>query len=127
MSQTSLHRYPLKRRKTDSFEVADRLSDQPGIGCVPSSPERAQRGDTSVPLNLAHAYDTGQGIRRSKRKALHWYRRALAASEGAAAHNIATVYRDRADTIRAARRFARAVSLASAAAISSSGNFFLQG
>ncbi len=97
---------------TRSFDLADRLADQRryrlAFRVLLSA---AQQGDRSVFMNLAYAYDVGQGIRQSKRKALHWYRQALRAGQSAAAHNIATVHRDRGDTIRAARWFARAVAL----------------
>lgn len=71
----------------------------------------ARKGDHSVFLNLGFAYDAGQGVRRCRRKALHWYRRALdGGDEGAAANNIGTVYRDRGDVLRAMRWFRRAVA-----------------
>jgi TPR repeat protein len=71
----------------------------------------ARRGETSAYVNLGYAYDLGRGVRRSKRKAVYWYRRAVALGDAAAAHNIATVYRDRGDSIRAAAWLQRAVSL----------------
>jgi TPR repeat protein len=71
----------------------------------------ARRGDTTVFLNLGYVYDMGQGIRKSRRKALRWYRRALAAGETTAAHNIGTVYRDRHDVLRAIRWFQLAVDM----------------
>jgi TPR repeat protein len=61
----------------------------------------AQRGDSSVYLNLGVAYDAGRGVRRSKRQALRWYRKAASVGDAAAAHNVATVYRDRGDWLRA--------------------------
>jgi len=71
----------------------------------------ARRGDASVYVNLGVAYDTGRGVRRSKRKAIYWYRRAVALGDESAAHNIATVYRDRGDAIRTAAWLWRAVRL----------------
>ena len=70
-----------------------------------------RKGDDRVFLNLGFAYDLGHGIRKSKTKALYWYRRAFVRGEGVAAHNIATVYRDRGDVIRAVRWLRRAVAL----------------
>jgi hypothetical protein len=62
-------------------------------------------------VNLGHAYDVGQGVRRSKRKALRWYRLAVAQGEAAAANNIGTVYRDRGDLIRSLKWFSRAARM----------------
>ena len=69
----------------------------------------AGAGDTSVFINLGYAYDVGRGVRKSKRRALHWYRQALRSGEGTAAHNIGTVFRDRGETLRAARWFRKAI------------------
>jgi hypothetical protein len=73
----------------------------------------ARRGDASVFLNLGYAYDVGQGVRRSKRQALRWYRASLATSGGSAAHNIGTIYRDQGDAVVAARWFQRAIAAGS--------------
>jgi TPR repeat protein len=75
----------------------------------------AQAGDTAVYLNLGYAYDVGQGTRQSKRKALYWYQRASAKGASSAAHNIATVYRDRGQVLRAIRWLERAVALGDSA------------
>lgn len=61
----------------------------------------AQRADARVYLNLGYAYDVGRGVRRSKRKALRWYRRALEHGEAGAARNIGIVHRDRGAVVKA--------------------------
>jgi len=71
----------------------------------------ARAGDGGAYLNLGYAYDNGLGVRRSKRKAVRWYRRAFEQRDGAAAHNIATIYRDRGDVLRAMRWLHRAADL----------------
>jgi len=78
----------------------------------------ARKGEAEVFLNLGYAYDVGHGIRRCRRRALHWYRRALEsdeASAGSAANNIGTIYRDRDDVLRAAKWFRRAVAAGNSA------------
>ena len=95
-----------------AFDLAHRLADQNRLrDAFRVFLTAARRGDTSVFVNLGYAYDVGRGVRKSKRKALHWYRRALAEGEGAAAHNIGTVYRDRGQRVRAARYFREAIAL----------------
>jgi len=97
---------------TQAFERADRLGDLNRLrDAFRVLLTAARSGDTSVFINLGYAYDMGRGVRKSKRKALHWYRRALAAGEGGAAHNIGTVYRDRGHPVRAARYFREAIAL----------------
>jgi TPR repeat protein len=113
---------------TRAFEIADRMGDQGSLrGAFRVLLAAAQRGDTSVFLNLGYAYDTGRGIRKSKRKALRWYRRALAVGDSSAAHNIGTVYRDRGQTARAARWFRHAVQLGSAGSNLELGQLLLAG
>jgi TPR repeat protein len=70
----------------------------------------ARRRDATIYLNLGYAYDMGLGVRRSKRKALRWYRAALEASPGSAAHNIGTVYRDQGKLIAAARWIQKSIA-----------------
>jgi len=71
----------------------------------------ARRGDATTFINLGHAYDTGCGVRRSKEKALYWYGRAVAKGEGAGAHNIATIFRDRGDIAKTIHWLRRAIEL----------------
>ena len=71
----------------------------------------ARAGDSSVFVNLGVAYDTGRGVRRSKAKAMYWYRCAVRKGEASGAHNLATVYRDRGDVARTILWLQRAIRL----------------
>jgi uncharacterized protein len=76
---------------------------------------QAKTGDSSARLNLGYFYDVGLGTRRNKAQALRWYRLAYRQGSGAAASNIATVYRDEGRPALALAWYRRAVSLAVAA------------
>lgn len=54
----------------------------------------AERGVSSAWVNLGYFYDCGIGVRRNRDRALYWYKRAYRSQSGAAASNIATIYRD---------------------------------
>jgi TPR repeat protein len=71
----------------------------------------ARRRDSSVFVNLGFFYNVGRGVRRSRRKALRWYREAASLGHAAAAHNMATVYRDRGDSLRTIRWLEEAIHL----------------
>ena len=71
----------------------------------------ARVGDSSAFVNLGYAYDTGRGVRRSRAKAVYWYRRAAVEGDASGAHNLATVYRDRGDVLRTIRWLRRAILL----------------
>jgi TPR repeat protein len=112
----------------DSFHLAYRLAERGRYReAFRVLLKAGRRGDTLVFMNLAYAYDVGQGIRQSKRRALHWYRRALASGETSAAHNIATVYRDRHQTARTVRWFRRAIALGDSGSNVDLGQLFLGG
>jgi uncharacterized protein len=55
---------------------------------------QARAGVKSSWLNLGYFFDVGLGTKRNRTKAISWYRRAYRAGDGAAASNIATIYRD---------------------------------
>jgi len=56
--------------------------------------EWALAGDDTAIQNLGLMYDRGEGTRRSRSKAMYWYRRSYRRGSAASATNIATVYRD---------------------------------
>ena len=87
----------------------------------------ARRGEEGAFLTLGYAYDTGRGVRPSKRKAVYWYRRALAAGDSAGAHNIGTVFRDRGNHVAAARWFSRAIALGNTGSNLELGQLLLNG
>jgi TPR repeat protein len=55
---------------------------------------QAYAGDASAWLNLGYLFDLGVGTRRNRRQAMSCYLRAYRSGSGAAASNIATIYRD---------------------------------
>ena len=87
----------------------------------------ARRGDANAFLTLGYAYETGRGTRPSKRKAVRWYKRALAAGDVSAAHNIGTVFRDRGNHVRAARWFMRAIAMGHSGSNLELGQLLLRG
>ncbi len=54
----------------------------------------AEQGAAEAYHMLGYLYDVGRGTRRSKAKAIYWYRKAYANGESASASNLATIYRD---------------------------------
>ncbi len=56
--------------------------------------EAAENGDPSAMYNLAHAYETGQGVPRDISKAIHWYRMSAEGGEKFAQRHLGLRYRD---------------------------------
>lgn len=54
----------------------------------------AMLGSEMAMNNTGYHYDCGLGVKRSRQKAMYWYRRAARRGNGCAAANIATIYRD---------------------------------
>jgi uncharacterized protein len=73
--------------------------------------ELASGGTRAGMLNLGYFYDRGIGVRKNRALALRWYRRAYRRGSGAAASNIATIYRDEGKHRLEAQWYARAVRL----------------
>ena len=73
--------------------------------------EAARAGHRASWLNVGYCFDVGLGVRRSRERALFWYRKAASKGDGAAANNIGTVYRDEGRPRLAARWFLKAVSM----------------
>lgn len=73
--------------------------------------EAARAGHRASWLNVGYCFAMGLGVRRSREKALFWYRKAVSKGDGSAANNIGTVYRDEGRPRLAARWFQKAVSL----------------
>jgi TPR repeat protein len=68
----------------------------------------AKAGDRGAQTNLGYFYDVGIGTRRNKVAALSWYKKAFRGGDTAAAHNIATIWRDEHEPKRALAWFRRA-------------------
>ena len=62
-------------------------------------------------LDLGYFYDVGIGTRADKSKAMYWYMRAYRLKDGAAASNIAILYRERGNNRLAFHWFKRAADL----------------
>ena len=73
--------------------------------------EAARAGHRASWLNLGYCFDAGRGVRRSRERALFWYRKAASKGDGSGANNIGTVYRDEGRPRLAARWFRKAVLL----------------
>ena len=68
-------------------------------------------GNTGAQINVGNYYADGKGVRRSRSKALYWYKRAYRRGDSSAAHNIGILWRDEGKLQRALSWFHRAVHL----------------
>jgi TPR repeat protein len=73
--------------------------------------QAANLGDVSSQLDLGYFFDQGLSVKKDKKKALEWYRRAYRQGDAGAANNIATVYRDWGDTRKMLWWFRRAAAM----------------
>ena len=71
----------------------------------------AKAGDISCQLNLGNYYDDAKGIRRNRKAALYWYRRAYRRGAALAANNIGIMLRNEGKQERALSWFRRAVKM----------------
>jgi len=71
----------------------------------------ANRAADGGMLNLGYFYDQGIGVRKNRAQAMKWYLRAYRRGSGAAASNIATIYRDEGRHRLEAQWYKRAVRL----------------
>jgi TPR repeat protein len=69
----------------------------------------AKAGDPDCQLNLGWLYDSGQGVRKNRKRALHWYRLAYGKGSASAANNIGTIFRDDGRLNEAIKWFERAI------------------
>lgn len=53
----------------------------------------AKHGSVEAKVNLANFYDEGKGCQKNSKKAIYWYRRAVASGSSEAAYNLAVHYR----------------------------------
>jgi TPR repeat protein len=99
-----------KRNTIDDFDEAWRLLEAGKVSAARALFERASRaGESGAALMVGYCWDTG--VPRSRDKALHWYRRAVADGDAAAASNIGTVFRDEGKIAIAMRWFRRALAM----------------
>ncbi len=71
----------------------------------------AKSGDTGCQVNVGNFYDDGTGVRRNRKAALYWYKRAYRRGVASAASNIGVVWRNEKNHERAVRWFKKAVRL----------------
>jgi TPR repeat protein len=71
----------------------------------------AKAGETGCQLNVGNYYDAGTGVRRNRKAALYWYKRAYRHGMASAAHNIGIVWRNEKSPKRALEWFQKAVRL----------------
>ncbi|MGH9498022.1 MAG: tetratricopeptide repeat protein [Terriglobales bacterium] len=103
-----------KNRNTASsiFVRADKLWNQGKLELAFSLfMEAAKAGDVGAEQNVGYFYDLGLGVRRNRKKALHWYTRAYRKGDASSAKNIGTVWRDLGNPRRALSWFRRAVKM----------------
>lgn len=98
----------------DLFRLADQLRDR---GDRRSAFRlflvAAKAGHVGSQLNVGYCYDVGDGTRRNRSAALHWYKRAYRHGHASAAHNMGTIWRDERKWRLALWWFRRAVKLGS--------------
>jgi TPR repeat protein len=87
----------------------------------------ATAGDTSCQLNLGNFYDAGTGVRRNRKSALYWYKRAFRRGEGSAANNIGVLWRNEEKPKRALEWFKKSVRLGNEEANLEIARYYLQG
>jgi uncharacterized protein len=73
--------------------------------------QSAESGDRGSQLDLGYFFDNGLSVKRDKKMALHWYRKAYLQGDAGAANNIATVYRNLGDTKKMLWWFRRAAEM----------------
>jgi TPR repeat protein len=95
----------LERQAHDAWERGHR------VAAFRLYSQLAARGTGAGMLNLGYFYDCGIGVRKNRTLALKWYRRAYRQGSGAAASNIATIYRGEGRRRLEAQWYARAVRL----------------
>ena len=71
----------------------------------------AKSGDSGCQLNVGSLYDAGTRVRRNRKAALRWYKRAYRAGSASAATNIGILWRNEKKPTRALGWFRKAVRL----------------
>lgn len=71
----------------------------------------AKLGEKGCQLNVGNYYDDAKGVRRNRKAALYWYKRAYRRGYASAASNIGIVWRNEKDPKRALDWFKKAVRL----------------
>jgi TPR repeat protein len=108
--------HPAKRsRKPDAEELFVRAEKMEESGQLRSAFRLflagAKAGETGCQLNVGNYYDHGTGVRRNRKAALYWYKRAYWRGMACAAHNMGIVWRNDKNPRRALGWFQKAVQL----------------
>jgi len=73
--------------------------------------QAAELGDVASQLDLGFFFDQGISVKKNKKQALAWYRKAYLQGDAGAANNIATIYRDFGDTRKMMWWYRRAAAM----------------
>jgi TPR repeat protein len=71
----------------------------------------AKLGDLSSQLDIGYFFDNGLFVKKDKKQALKWYRKAYLQGDPCGANNIGTVYRDMGETRKMLWWFMRAAAM----------------
>lgn len=86
------------RRKRSAYDEALRaLEKGRPVAAFRSLKRLAESGDEDAFHMLGYLYDVGEGTRRNRKNAMHWYLRSYRTGRSVSAANIATIYRDLGD------------------------------
>jgi len=100
--------WPLDSLVVRADELADEGKNREAVQLLWKA---ARAGNLSAQLNLGFHLATGRGVRRSRDKALYWYKRAAGGGHAAAAANVGFIYRDERRSRLALRWFEKAIAL----------------
>jgi TPR repeat protein len=86
----------------------------------------AKAGETGCQLNVGNYYDDGTGVRRNRKAALYWYKRAYLHGDASAASNIGVMWRNEKKSKRALEWFKKSVRLGNDEANLEIAKYYLQ-
>src|SRR4051812_35344883 len=105
----------MARKSPDTNEIWTRACREEDRGRFASAfrlyLRAAKAGEVGCQTTVGVYYSDGRGIRRSRLRAMYWYRRAYRRNDYCAANNIGVMYRDEGKVPRALYWFRRAVAL----------------
>jgi len=100
------------QKKERMFTAANAAWDKRDLGQAFTLFMRAAKlGDVGSQVDLGYFFDNGLFVKKDKKKALEWYRKAYLQGSASGANNIATVYRDLGDTRKMLWWFRRAADM----------------
>jgi TPR repeat protein len=87
----------------------------------------AELGDTGSQVDVGYFFDNGLFVKRDRKRALLWYRKAYLQGDAGAANNIATVYRELGQTKKMLWWFRRAAAMGDIDVLLQLGNRYERG